>query len=370
MKTSPISSTAPGAAGAVLAAGALAAADGDNGTEQAVADFHQQRAGVLRPLPRPAPAPAHSQRSRGAGRLQAPRQLESAVLTAVECIARGGTGDLEHWLSGCGFDALEQATLLQAVAARGDAEQRRMQPLLDRLAREHGATLRDGMAQQDWFAQAVQALDGTGRGRPDYDPAASRRLRERFKGSASGHAPTDALALDQALQALGGADAAVTVLAGLRRSVAGDPGLRRAGADSARVWLSLREAANFNLLQSCYHYGADLHAALVQADAYDAGGNEAHGVARAARGLLRAGEVDGVELAGLVGIAPAAPGRAAHRLLAAAVRHLPLTLWPGARERSTLLAALDDAPAGPRGAEMDDTRVSRRLNAAWMARHG
>lgn len=313
MKTSPISPAAPGA---VRAAGMLAAADGDGATEQAVAEFHQQRAGALRPVPRLASAPpAHNPRSRNTVRAQAPRQLESAVLAAVECIARGGTEDLEHWLSGCGFDALEKATLLQAVAARGEPERRQVQPLLDRLA------------QQDLLAQAVQAPASTD-GRPDGDPA------------------------------------------DVRRPVAGDPGLRRAGADSARVWAARREAASFNLLQSCYHYGADLHAALRKAGALDGGGGM-QGVARAARGLLRAGEVASGELADLVGIAPAAQERGALRLLAAAVRQLPLTLWPGDKERSALLASLDAGPvANSPDTDTADTRLARDLHATWAARHG
>lgn len=341
-------------------------------TAQTVSQFHQQRVGVLRPMPRAA-APGNAGRPRGADPFGPSDALEHALHDAIGKVEQGGGGGLGQWLDESGYDPLRQDTLLEELGERHPEARDAADAVRERLGRDHGDAIRAGKDSQDRCAALVGQLAGTAHaeGAHDSGPEGIRARLQRMLGGWNGGASVaeGAHQLADFFSANGAGGNMASRMDAARRAVAADPALRRAdGGGGARLWMSLRQAASFSLLHSCLEQGANLHAHLARAGLLERGaGPERAGVA-----LLAAGKtsVPG-ELAAKVGVRRGG-GPAAGRLLAGAVRQLPLDLWPGAEARASLLAALDGAGRGePDGAAPDlgAARLERRLRAVQGAAH-
>lgn len=346
---------------------------------QATHEFHDQRVGVQQlmprlmsqltpqpmpqpmphltqqPMPRPAPRPAApgssgAARNRPASASQAAPRLEGTLAEMLAWVDDGG--DLAHFMRESGHDPLEQYNLLQALANERESARAAAEALCAGLEQDHGAALSDARQGQ---ARCAAALDELGQQDPEaaareheHERALMWRFQQRLsRGAEPGGATLadDALALAADFKAVG-AGALVERLARLRRHVGAEPALRRAGMHRARLWMSLRQASSFLLLESCLRQGAQLHARLVPGG-WLAPGRRADEVGI---GLLAAGNLShGPELAEQTGVRAGQQASRAYQLLADAVRALPLALWSSLEARRTLLASLDGAAlAAPR----------------------
>jgi hypothetical protein len=330
-----------------------------------VADFHQARAGVLQAMSgRAAPAmPAPARRPAAAPRAGA-KALGDAAAQALDAVRHGGAVGLASWLEESGMDPLERDTVLrQALHDAGSDEQAPLQQARARLLREHGSEIAQGREQQELLQASLQALvppaDGTAR------HATLTQLAGQLLGTRSG-APIDPQHVGQVLADACCAGEFCTLLAGLRRQRARAPQSRLANT-GPQVWLSVKDAASLLLLQSCHALGAPLHDQLTNAGLASAPVPGQDGGVRAALALLALAHQatpDAAALVAAVGASAAARHRGAvQRLLAHAVRQLPLALWPQPQSRRDLLASLDDAGA-PAQRSSADLRGEQDLRAA------
>lgn len=311
---------------------------------QTHSQFHQQRAGVLRQMPRPVPGQQlqGATRNRTAQQARSAAEPEQALFNAIANTERSGTGDDERMPD-------DLARELQQRASRSD----------DRSDPDAVAELQRQEASHT---------------RPD--DAALGQLRERLGGGAEiggASALDDALALAGRMAAHG--EGSLTErMAQLRRSAGQDQVVRRQDADGVQVWMAQRQAASLHLLASCLEQGAVLHAQLHGNGLLAPGGSE-HGPSPAERtglGLLEAGRAaNGGALATRIGAraGQGRDGRSASQLLAAALRALPDAVWSTKEARSKLLHDLDltaGESAAPAGAAV---RTERQLRASQEHRH-
>jgi len=315
---------------------------------QTHSQFHQQRAGVLRPMARPAPPPSPAAtRNRSAQQARSAAAPENALLTMIANAEGGDAGDDDHLYDGADRDPLRREARLHEAAER--------QP--------------DGvgaLARQD-------APTGS------QDTAALQQMQERLGGGAEiggASAADDALALVEQMGAHGDATLADRVKE-LRRGASLDPAMHRPGADGVQVWIAQRLSASFNLLDACLQHGASLHAQL-SGNALLAPGAPATGLAPAERigvALLEAGRSGGAAaLAGRVGAlgGRGRDGRNASQLIAATLRELPHALWPTKDARARLLHETDlaaDDGSAPAGAEERTERTLRTVHDTQENHH-
>jgi hypothetical protein len=307
---------------------------------QTHSQFHQQRAGVLRQMPRPTPAQSqNAQRNRTAQQARSAAEPENALMLAIANAERSGTGDDE---------------------AMPDGMERVLSARLDDKAGPAGVDV----------LQCDEAVDATP------DEGALKQLRERLGGGAEiggASALDDALALAGRMAAPGKGTLAERV-ADLRRSAAQDPAMRRHDLDGVQVWMAQRQAASINLLVSCLEQGAGLHAQLRGNGLLDKG-DDGKGLSSAERtglGLLEAGRAAGgaalLTHLGAVG-GQGRDGRKASQMVAATLRTLPHELWATKEARGKLLQELDqDAGEGAAPAQGAD-RTERQLRASQENRH-
>lgn len=313
---------------------------------QPTADFHRERVGAQRLMPRAAAAGAAGAPRHRQPPARSARQLERALAQALVHIDSGG--DLGHFMDESGHDPLEQYTLLRELAQQHPRARQAADALCAALEQKHGAALLDASEGQERCAAAVGEIDrqaGIGTGKDDgHDGPVLARLQQRLmKGAEAGGATVadHALALARDMAAAGAGSLAAR-LGRLRQQAGADPVLRRAALHGGRLWMSLRQAHSFLLLESCLHQGAQLHARLAQAGMLAPG----HDPDSVGLGLLSASGIGhGQELADKVGVRGGDAARA-RQWLAEAVRALPQALWSGHEARRKLLASLDDAAAG------------------------
>lgn len=343
-------------------------------------EFHEQRAGILQAMPRGlASANSAQPRSRAAPSTRAgarpgpygPAALDEAVVQALDALRRDGGAGLDNWLDGSGMDALERHNLLRQAQLRAEGtDHGPLQHALDRLLQQDGAAIEQGMLQQELLQATLHELQRTADDAPRRGALA--QLEQQLLGTRAG-APIEAHTLGSVLAEACSEGQFCTVLAALRRQRARAPQSRLANS-GAQVWLSLKDAASLNLLQSCYAIGAHLHANLANASLLAPSHGPGHdGAARAAVALLALSTDSPPGAAALAQAAGASTdasgqGRVEH-LLMGAVRELPLSLWPQSHARGALLAELR-AGAGAHAAmplahrAPDDKRVEDGLRRA------
>jgi hypothetical protein len=339
-----------------------------------VADFHQERAGVLQPMPRRAaplnPAPV---RRTAAGPRAGAKALDDAAVQALDAVRHGGAAGLESWLENSSMDPLERDTLLRrAQHDANGAIKATLQQARDRLMRENGAAIAQGREQQSLLQATLHALVQPGDGAPGDGPGQLAQLADRLLGTRSG-APIDAHSFGKVLAEACCAGEFCTMLAALRRQRARAPQSRLANS-GPQVWLSLKDAASLHLLQSCHAIGASLHDRLTNAGLLEPGPGPDGGV-RAGLGLLALANHAAADAAALVAAVGASTDArrqgAVYRQLAWAVRELPLTLWPQPKARYDLLASLDDTGSAVQrnGADLRNEqhlRTAHRLKTTTM----
>lgn len=307
------------------------------------AQFHQQRAGVLRQMPRqPQPQAQGLVRNRTAPQARSAAEPENALLGAIANAERGGSGAGEDRPEGLERDLLR------------------------------GAARRDDPADPQGVAAPPRHDDAHG----DPDAAALAQMQRRLGGGAEvGGASVvdDARELVAAMTA-SGAGALLDRVAALRRSAAADPAMRHHDADGVQVWVAQRRAASLQLLTSCLEQGALLHADLLR-NGLLAPSGDGKGLAPAERtgvALLDAGRAaGGGALLTRIGALPGQgrDGRKAGQMLAAALRLLPDAVWPSKEARARLPHELDLAAGEGVAPANGEVRTERHLRASQENRH-
>ncbi len=240
------------------------------------------------------------------------------------------------------YDALERYTLLSEARAvlegdpgAGGDVAARLDSMLAELEAGQGAAFGAGRRSAAELEVTLGLLDdGTAATLPQL------RLLYGAKGCAGMDAPLMALALFESLLARQGAARLDAAMRQLRGTMARELHHRRGAGP--RLWLSLSDAASFNVMQSCFSMAADLRAALAEQAAVTPAADQAGTTLM----LLTAGQAKAEHmLAGIAGNDKLAPFQevAACRLLRELVQRLPPALWHGdaAPQRLGLVAQFD-----------------------------
>lgn len=200
--------------------------------------------------------------------------LRSAALEVVEALHHGERTGLEAGMSS-GYDVLEQHILLRSARdlvdeqALPDEEQTRLRDQLNEmladLMDEHGDVIRAGLRDAQAFEAALGALTASGRdGSQPREAGAMQELIGMYGPgrNAKSDTPFTPLGLMQSLQDHFGSENVGSALAELRSTLAAD--LRARAATGPRLWLSLADAACFNMMQSSLAIASDLRRSLFE----------------------------------------------------------------------------------------------------------
>lgn len=271
--------------------------------------------------------------------------LKSAAAQLIASLEQSGDDDGKRWQGP--EDPLQQEMLLEQArqqldclvddgSGRHEAIGARLDALQAELGARHGPAIAQGKRDADAFEGALATLDAA--------PATLSALRQQFGAPASGRrdAPLAPSALlDVMLRNAGPSGTALG-----RPPAQLHEELRRHGRSGPRLWLSLQDAATFQLVNTSFALAGDLRRELSER----AGCAPLAGQGELARLLLGMGEADGGQAAPLLRqlvdmerLSPRQRG-AACQVLRATVARCPDGMLGGAApsRRQGLLEQLQD----------------------------
>lgn len=192
--------------------------------------------------------------------------LESMWL--IEGLRKTGASSMESELT-AQYDVLERHELIRnamEVIDKRFPENHEMLRLKDTLSKmlaglkdRNPDALAKGLQSLTDFQATLQAMNLLSKDRnPKHDPAALQQLRTMFGDKSAGREPITPIKLAMSLQEKFGSDNFVSAMASLRSKMAA--GFRANPATSAgpRLWLSLSDAAAFNVVQSSVAIAGEL----------------------------------------------------------------------------------------------------------------
>ena len=276
--------------------------------------------------------------------------VHEASLEALEQLRHGGEAAMDTYLSSQ-FDMLERHSLLRHAISNSDGKDRDvLEQAMGRLLEQHGESIKVGLGHAAEFQTALHAMDSrAAESGKAYDPGALQQLRAMYGAKGKLEAPLTALSLAKTLLEKFGHGNFMQALAGLRSTMASS--LRAQGGDlGPRMWLSMSDAASFNVVQSGFAIGRELRAKLHQAGIMPHASDAATGIA-----LLGVAEKENGDIDIFVTKIVAGPGMQtplqrvfAHKHLGDAIAMLPASLWPLDKQadRLELLGGLKQRAAG------------------------
>ncbi|MFB9241711.1 hypothetical protein IV454_18735 [Massilia antarctica] len=278
--------------------------------------------------------------------------LATAAAHLIESLAQPGEDGRERWQGT--QDPLQQQMLLEQArqqldeqaddgSGRRDTVGARLDAMQAGLGARHGAAIAEGRRHADAFEGALATLDAAA---PGASAPTLSALRRQFGAPASGRrdSPLAPAALLDIL--LAHADQAGTAGALGRPPARLHEELRRRGRSGPRLWLSLQDAACFQLVNTSYALAGELRRELSER----AGTAPLAGQGALARLLLGLGEADAGQAAPLlrqlVDMERLTPRQraAACQSLRATIARCPDAMWSGAApsQRPRLLDQLQE----------------------------
>jgi hypothetical protein len=257
--------------------------------------------------------------------------LKAAAAELIAALAQPGEDDGQRWQGP--DDPLQQEMLLeqarQQLAQQADDGSgmhetvgARLDAMQAQLAARHGPAIAQGKRDAEAFEGALATLDAA--------PASLSALRQQFGAAPNGRrdAPlAPAALLDVMLRNAGPSGTALG-----RPPAQLHEELRRRGRAGPRLWLSLQDAATFQLVNTSFALAGDLRRELSE----QAASAPLAGQGELARLLLGLGEADGGQAAPLLRqlvdmerLGPRQRG-AACRALRATIARCPDRMWSGA----------------------------------------
>ncbi|MET3130420.1 hypothetical protein AAKU55_000673 [Oxalobacteraceae bacterium GrIS 1.11] len=273
------------------------------------------------------------------------------------------------------YDPLQRYVLLSKAAEMLDQQEDglgkdelsgKLDTMLADLMAQHGAAITSGLEQADALDGALELMSQPAPGTDGAD--SMRQLRAQYgpKGGGALEQPLTPAGLFASLLERAGAARVGKALSALRKKMADS--LYVKGRGGPRLWLSLSDAASFNVVQTSYAMAGDLRRDLSEQAAVAPRADQAETAAI----LLNLGQGDGEQadtmLERIVGPEKMSPLRqvAALRLLRGVVGKLPPAIWSqaGHAQRQPLIENLQRAivalhPALPSLAPTADLLESR-----------
>ncbi len=215
-------------------------------------------------------------------------ELESAAAQVIEGLQNSGRPELEARLTAA-YDVLERHTLLRAAKSQlsdkdlsqeeRDRIKSTLEEMQDQLMKTDGDAIREGLKGADAFESVLEEMEAFEQKNGETNAPNTLSELRSFYGNKSGRSggleePLAPLALAKELISAFGAVNFSTSLLALRKKMAVDLRSARATDTGPRLWLSLSDAASFNVLQSCFAIAGDLRRNLSERAGITPGGNQ------------------------------------------------------------------------------------------------
>jgi hypothetical protein len=280
--------------------------------------------------------------------------LDAASSDVLGALHSGERSDLEDRLADT-YDALERHALLRYARAKVDesdfspTEKERLKNdlngMLAELMDKHGDAIRAGLKNKEAFESALGQMDALSAGsKAENHTGSLSELRALYSSRSNGKTEMGLTPMELATSLMDrfGAKNFIGALGGLQSKMTSEFRTRpeRAGPS---LWLSLKDAAAFSLLQSIYALGGDLRRGISERGKFVCKGSQAETTVA----LLGAAEPGRGRADPLVAhIADSKPLTAMqqmllYRLTGQAVEKMPMTAWPkDSAQRANLLDEL------------------------------
>ncbi len=283
-------------------------------------------------------------------------RLQVAAAGALQTLQQGDRSSLEEQLAQT-YDPLERYTLLRRVRLQVDETdlsptekdqlKNNVNEMVTDLMDQYGDVIRSGLKQAQSFEVAVGTMDSLAQANDQhYDTDSVHQLRSQFGAKSEGKldAPLTPLTLAYSLQTKFGANHFTTALAGLRSKLADEFRSNPATKPGPRLWMSLSDAAAFNVVQTSFAIAGDLRRDLSERAGITSAFHQS-GTALALLNAAQTGAKTADTVVGQIIGQQEIEGRGkmqTYALIRQAVDKLPATAWPSPLlvHRMTLLEHL------------------------------